>query len=64
MATSIEIVRKVCDKLNSVSGITGKLTNDEFKNVLDKNEGFEILQQISNILCDDKIVADKLQINF
>lgn len=59
LATSIEIVRKVCDKLSSVSGITGKLINDKFKNVLDKNKGFEILQEILNVLSDDKIGANK-----
>lgn len=31
LETSIEIVRKVYDKLSSVSGITGKLINDKFK---------------------------------
>lgn len=59
LTSSIEIVRKICEKLNSVSGITGKLINEKFKNVLDKNKGFEVLQQISNVLCDNKIVADK-----
>jgi len=59
LTSSIEIVRKICEKLNSVSGITGKLINEKFKNVLDKNKGFEVLQQISNVLCDNKIVTDK-----
>lgn len=31
LETSIEIVRKVYDKLSSVSGITDKLINDKFK---------------------------------
>jgi len=60
LATSIEIVRNVCEKLSSVSGITGKLINDKFKNVLDKNKGFEVLQEVSNILSGDKIGANKL----
>jgi hypothetical protein len=46
LATSIDIFRNVYDKLSSVSGITGKLINDKFKNVLDKNKGFEVLQEV------------------
>lgn len=44
LATSVEIVRKVCDKLSSVSGITGELINNKFKNILDKNKRFVVPQ--------------------
>jgi len=60
LATSIEIVRNFSDKLNSVSGNTGKLINEKFKNVLAKNKGFEFIQQISNILIDETTVIDGL----
>jgi hypothetical protein len=64
LATNIEIVRHVCDKLSSVSRITSKLINDKFKNVLDKNKGFEVLQDVSNILSGDEIGANKLPKDF
>jgi len=60
LATSIEIVRNISDKLNSVSGHTGMLINEKFKNVLAKNKGFEFIQQISNILIDETTVIDGL----
>jgi hypothetical protein len=37
-----------------------KLINDKFKNVFDKNKGFEVLQEVSNILSGDEIGANKL----
>jgi hypothetical protein len=60
LATSIEIVRNISEKLNSVSGNTGMLINEKFKNVLAKNKGFEFIQQISNILIDEKTVIEGL----
>jgi len=60
LATSIEIVRNVSEKLNSVSGNTGMLINEKFKNVLSKNKGFEFIQQISNKLIDETTVIDGL----
>ena len=58
LATSIEIVRNVSDKLNSVSENTGTLINEKIKNVLAKNKGFEFIHQISNILIDETTVID------
>lgn len=46
LTTSIEIVKNVNDKLSSVSGKNGKEIQDKFKNVLDKNKGYEVLIKV------------------
>lgn len=61
LATNTKIiVKNICDKLSWILGKTGKLINDKFKNFLVKSNGFEVIQQISNILINEITVTDRL----
>jgi len=50
LSESISIVKIVKEKLQSPQGEKGKAIYKKLENVLSKNKGFEIIEQISNIL--------------
>uniref|UniRef100_A0A2S2NDW7 DUF659 domain-containing protein n=1 Tax=Schizaphis graminum TaxID=13262 RepID=A0A2S2NDW7_SCHGA len=50
LSESISVVKTVKEKLQSPQGAKGKAIYQKLENVLSKNEGFKIIEKISNIL--------------
>lgn len=50
LSESISVVKIVKEKLKIPQGEKGKSIYKKFENVLSKNEGFKIIEKVSNIL--------------
>ena len=57
---SISIVKSVQNQLNDVVGEVGDAINQKLNKILEKNNGFSILRNISNILSGEITSMDEL----
>jgi len=57
---SITLLKSVQNKLDNVVGAVGGAINQKLTNVLQKNVGFHILQNISNILTGEITSMEEL----